>query len=185
MANNVADMNTVLTVCGFTTQNQRDTIISEGFTNLDDFSILTSDEVSEMAKRITPMRQNQGAFVFGAIRIKKLQALVHWVRDTEVRGLPLDPANFTPNIMNEHIKLMAIGVTESKDTEVKAPSSFESKKWVQWKLLFTNYVKSLKGCENVPLNYIIRSNDPTVVATGLANPETAIIFQASMQGPSF
>ena len=185
MANNVADMNAVLTVCGFTNQNQRDTIIDEGFASLDDFSILTSDEVSEMAKRITSMRQNQGAFVFGAIRIKKLQALVHWVKDTKVRGLPLDPANFTPDIMNEHIKLMAIGVTESDETEVKAPSSFESKKWVQWKLLFTNYVKSLKGCENVPLNYIIRSDDPTVVAAGLANPETALIFQASLQGPPF
>ena len=80
---------------------------------------------------------------------------------------------------------MAIGVTESDETEVKAPSSFESKKWVQWKLLFTNYVKSLKGCENVPLNYIIRSDDPTVVAAGLANPETALIFQASLQGPPF
>ena len=51
MANNVADMNAVLTVCGFTNQNQRDTIIDEGFASLDDFSILTSDEVSEMAKK--------------------------------------------------------------------------------------------------------------------------------------
>ena len=55
MTNNVADMNAVLTVCGFTNQNQRDTIIDEGFASLDDFSILTSDEVSEMAKRITSM----------------------------------------------------------------------------------------------------------------------------------
>ena len=131
MLNNVADMNAVLTVCGFTNQNQRDTIIDEGFASLDDFSILTSDEVSEMAKRITSMRQDQGAFVFGAIRIKKLQALVHWVKDTKVRGLPLDPADFTPDIMNEHIKLMAIGATKSDKTEVKAPSSFEPKKWVQ------------------------------------------------------
>ena len=43
-------MNEVLTVCGFTNGNQRDTIINEGFTSLSDFSILTDDEVKESQK---------------------------------------------------------------------------------------------------------------------------------------
>ena len=43
----------------------------------------------------------------------------------------------------------------------------------------------MKGCENVPLSYVIRTEDPVVVTAGLANLETALIFQASLQGPSF
>ena len=181
----IEKMNEALTVCGFTNGNQRGTIIDEGFTSLSDFSVLNDDEVKEMAKRITSMRTNQGGFVFGTMRIKKIQSLVHWVKDTKLRGLALDPNDFNVDIMNKHMDLLRIGDSTTDDSEVKPPSNFEAKKWVQWKLLFSNYMMSLKGCEDVPLNYVIRSDDLEHIEEGLSNPETALIYQASLRGPSF
>ena len=73
------------------------------------------------------MRSNQGGFVFGAMRIKKIQALVHWVKDTKLRGLTLDPNDFNVVIMNKHMDLLQIGDSTTDESEVKPPPTLRRK----------------------------------------------------------
>ena len=56
-------------------------------------------DVIEMAKRMASRSLNQGRVNLSTVTIKRLQALVWWIRDHQKLNLPLDAAAFTPAVL--------------------------------------------------------------------------------------
>jgi hypothetical protein len=78
-----------LTLCG-ATNNQRDAIVEEGFTSMEDLLIMEDKEVESMMTNITRLRANQGGVRIGAVLTKKVKALVYWANKQQRQGSDLD-----------------------------------------------------------------------------------------------
>ena len=87
----------VLAVCGISTNASRQTFIDvEGLNSIDAFATLNGDsDVTEMAKRMAARTANAGRVILGTMQIKKIQALVYWVKDHHKRNLDVDPHAWT------------------------------------------------------------------------------------------
>ncbi len=84
----------VLQVCGITSVTSRNIFINtEGLDLIEAFGAMNGDsDVSEMAKRMAARSSTAaGRVVLGTMQIKRLQALVYWVKDHDKRGLDIDP----------------------------------------------------------------------------------------------
>jgi hypothetical protein len=90
-------VNHVLDICGFTTPQQRQSIITEGsFEDVRDFGKMQTKNFYNIANRISKLRANQGGFRIGEIRIRHLEALGYWVRDHKRRNEDIVAQDFRP-----------------------------------------------------------------------------------------
>jgi hypothetical protein len=93
----------VLTTCGITTAAHRDVFINvEGLNSIGAFTTMNGDtDVTEMAKRMAS-RPNAaaGRVIIGTMQIKRVQALVFWVKDFDRRGMEAAPELWTDDVMS-------------------------------------------------------------------------------------
>ena len=84
-------------VCGILTNASCQTLIDvEGLNSIDALATLNGDsDVTEMAKRMAARTANAGRVILGTMQIKKIQALVYWVKDHHKRNLDVDPHAWT------------------------------------------------------------------------------------------
>ncbi len=95
------EVEAVFDVCGIDDDDAERIAQNEGFESLGDLGVMEGDkDVLEMAKRLSTRAANNGRVLLGTVQIKRLQALVWWVRDHQRRGLALTAANFTVAVMN-------------------------------------------------------------------------------------
>jgi hypothetical protein len=106
----VAELHSALSTCGIINGATRATIIAqEGFTEMSDLGILETDgDVTEMANRMAKRTVNDGRVTLGTVVIKHLQTLVWWIRDRQKRGLPLNAAEFTPEVLKEAAQMKTL-----------------------------------------------------------------------------
>jgi hypothetical protein len=93
----VNPVHAVLAVCGISTNASRQVFIDvEGLDSINAFATLNGDgDVTEVAKRMAARTANVGRAILGTIQIKKIQALVYWVKDHHKRNLDVDPHAWT------------------------------------------------------------------------------------------
>ena len=110
----MADLNAVFTVCGIAQQPVRALIMAnEGFVDIDDLGVMEGDkDVLEMAKRLSSRTVADGRVLLGTVQIKRLQALVWWVRDHHRRGLVIDHNDF--NVISMNVALTSKGVERDR-----------------------------------------------------------------------
>ena len=88
---NVAEdpIHAVLRTCGVALLAARMTFINvEGLDSISTFIQFNGDsDVIEMAKRMAARPSVAGRVILGTMQIKRLQALVYWVKDHDKRGL--------------------------------------------------------------------------------------------------
>ena len=77
----------VLEICGVSLATARDVFIEvEGLNTIEAFGALSGDaDVTEMAKRMASRTANVGRVILGTMQIKRIQALVFWVKCLFVR----------------------------------------------------------------------------------------------------
>ena len=84
----------VIVTCGITNAAHRDVLMNiEGCDSIAAFTSMDSDpDITEMAKRIAsrPIAA-AGRIILGTMQIKRLQALVYWVKDYDRRGMEAGP----------------------------------------------------------------------------------------------
>lgn len=133
-------------------------LASNGIVTLNDFTTLRMSHINEMAKRAQQLPPAQGGCHFGIIHVRKLEALWWWVNDRRRRGLELDSAQFTQDVLFQCVERLNVQAElKDQDTaDVKAPGKFESSHlgWTKWKTSFLNYMRSIKGAQGVPLQYV-------------------------------
>ena len=84
MADTISNIHMVLTTCGVSVDATRTLIINnESLTSIAEFGFLDGgdDDVTAMSLRMVRRVANNGRVILGGIQIKKIQALVWWVRD--------------------------------------------------------------------------------------------------------
>ena len=93
----------VLRTCGVTTLVARMTFINvEDLDSLSAFAQLNGDtDVTEMAKRMASRPSTSGRVILGTMHIKRIQALVFWVKDHDKRGLVAEPELWNTDAMEE------------------------------------------------------------------------------------
>ncbi len=115
--------------------------------------------VTELAKRMAS-RPNAaaGRVILGTMQIKRLQALVYWVKDHDKRGLQA-----VPEIWTQEVMLAAIKQKESEqnldkvDIDVVDPSKRQTDTgWDNWQIGFVNKLSAVNGAAKVPIDYIVR-----------------------------
>ena len=81
----------VLEICGVSLAAARDVFIEvEGLNTIEAFGALSGDaDVTEMAKRMASRNVNTGRVILGTMQIKRIQALVFWVKDHERRQMDM------------------------------------------------------------------------------------------------
>ena len=79
-------MDAVLTLCGFTNDNDRRKFwLAEGWTETADFGMFSYKEIEVMASRAERQPTAQRVIV-GAVKLKKLKAISYWVRKLSNQG---------------------------------------------------------------------------------------------------
>ena len=102
MADNIANLHLVFTTCGVSIDATRTLIINNEFlTSITDFCFLdgVDDDVTVISLHMARRVANNGCMILGGIQIKKIQALVWWVRDRQELGQPIDAALWTAAVM--------------------------------------------------------------------------------------
>lgn len=170
-------------------------VLEEELGDLTTMGTARSTEITDVLKTYASRTIAAGRITSGLVRIKRMQALAHWVRDfkridQEVTIDGLDAATF----------LAALSVSEErararesdKDTaEARAkeasPGKLTSEKdWEKWETRLVNQLSILQGVIGVPLAYVVREDDP--------NPDPDRVFgtfteeciaKCPLIGPSF
>eukprot|EP00957_Ditylum_brightwellii_P012103 914645-Ditylum_brightwellii.AAC.1 len=82
----IADVNTILQQCGIGLASQASIITNKGFDSLESFGLLEGD--SDITKRLSGRPAANTCVLLGTVVIKRLQALVYWVKDRCKRVSP-------------------------------------------------------------------------------------------------
>ena len=151
-----------LRVCGVTALSARKVFIEvEGIDNLEALGTLNGDtDVTEMAKRMASRPANAGKVILGTMQIKRLQALVYWVKDHEKRQITLDADLWTPEELKATIaRKEAEHNFEKVDVTIVDPGKCRTDVgWDSWQIGFMNKLSSTLGTAKVPLASIVRED---------------------------
>ena len=176
----------VLAVCGFQTAAERASVIAEGFDDVSDFGKMRAKNFASMAQKISRIAQNRGGFRLGEVQVRNLEALAYWVRDHKRRNEPIVAETFTVATRDEYLERADAEDEEIERAEAaQTPLSgkFEASNWVQWEVRFTNYLAGLRGITRVPLNYVIRKDEPE--GHTFVTETERLIYAAPLVGRAF
>jgi hypothetical protein len=151
----------MLTICGIANAATCTTFINiEGLDSVKAFASMNGDpNITEMAKRMASRpHAAAGRVILRTMLIKRLQALVYWVRDHDKRGLQVVPEMWTPEVM-----LAAMARKESEhnldkvDFDVIDPGKCQTDAgWDNWQIGFVNKLSAIMGAAKVPIDYTVR-----------------------------
>ncbi len=153
----------VLNLCGVTVPATRQIIIdSEGLDTIDAFANLNGDSnVTEMAKRMASRTAAFGRVILGTMKIKKIQALVYWVKDHHRRNLDVEPEMWTEGEMFDTIQCKeAEHSFEKVDVDLIDPGRCQTDAgWDAWQIAFMNKLSATMGAAKVPVVYVVRTDE--------------------------
>jgi hypothetical protein len=153
------EVRAVLEICGIEDAGICERIIQhEGFASLADLGEMDNDtDVSDMAKRMASRTAAEGRVNLGTVQIKKLQALVWWVKDQQKRGLELRANKFGAAEL-ELAKNNKRVERERDDTgaSIKDLSKFDPDDFDVHEDAFLNLLALTIGAQKEPLRYVVR-----------------------------
>lgn len=156
-----ANIDVMLLVCGFTADNQRNILTDPNQEGLEDFEaiqMMTMADIGGMLKGLRTRPGTRGGFQVGAVKAKKLKAMVWWVHKQSKLGTILDSNNFTGAELARSITEMNMDDLDAKlstGDEVAGPGTLASTNWVAWDLGLQTYLSYLKNPEGIPLAYML------------------------------
>ena len=151
----------VLEVCGITNNTARRTFINiEGLSHIEAFGAMSGDtDVTEMAKCMAARSSAAtGRVILGTMQIKRLQALVYWVKDSTNRGLEIDPDMWTPEEMASAMDRKESEYNYGKiDIDLIDPGKCQTDfAWDNWQIAFVNKLSATMGAAKFPIDYVVR-----------------------------
>jgi hypothetical protein len=152
----------VLQVCGVNALASRDVFIfTEGLDSMEAFALLSGDgDVTEMAKRMSSRSVNAGRVILGTMHIKRIQALVFWVKDLAKRGITPDPDEWDVDEMTKAMERKEADANFDKvEVDLIDPGKCQTDfGWDAWQIAFMNKLSATMGAAKVPVSYIVRPN---------------------------
>jgi hypothetical protein len=177
----------VLRTCGLADAAMRATFIDiEGLDSLTAFAQLNGDaDISEMAKRMASRSIAAGRVILGTMHIKRIQALVYWVKDHDRRGLVADPESWDEDAMTEAMERKEAEHNFDKiDVASIDPGKCRTDHgWDNWQIAFENKLNATLGAARVPIDYVVREDDPDDELWFTEEQERK--YQMPLEGPNF
>ncbi len=150
----------VVALCGVTSVAACQIFIDlEGLdTSLDVFANLNgASDVTQLAERMASRGATVGRAILGTKQIKKIQALVHWVKGHHERNLDMVPEMWTQgeDINTIHCKEAKHNL-EKIDTDLIDPGRCQTDVgWDAWQIAFFNKLIATMGAAMVPVAYVV------------------------------
>jgi hypothetical protein len=99
-----------------------------------------------------------GRVILGTMQIKRLQALVYWVKDHDKHNLQAVPEMWTREVM---LAAMARKETEHNldkvDIDIVDPGKCQTDAgWDNWQIGFVNKLSAIMGATKVLIDYVVR-----------------------------
>ena len=177
----------VLRTCGTNSAATRTTFIEiEGLDSLEEFAKLNGDgDIADMAKRMAARPSAAGRAILGTMHIKRLQALVYWVKDQNRRGITANPNSWDENAMVESMERKEAEYNFEKiDVASIDPGKCRTDHgWDNWQIAFKNKLNATLGAARAPIDYIIREDDPADELFFTEEQERK--YQMPLEGPNF
>lgn len=182
-------VHSALFMCNITDGAVRDAIITrEGIVNLKSLTVMKTDDVSHMAKRLSYHKVNDSAIHLGIVQIRRLQALVFWARMEEAKGTSFDPElvdELTEGLLDDCIVRLETNAAEKDNDGVSKPKKFDPDNWNTFELAFVNYLSGIRGAMELPLNYVIREDTFDVGDREFASVEEADMYHVKLNGKRY
>jgi hypothetical protein len=177
----------VLQVCGINAAASRDVfIVIEGLDTMESFALLSGDtDVTEMAKRMASRSVNGGRVILGTMHIKKIQALVFWVKDLANRGITPDPDEWDVDEMAKAMEMKEASVNFDKiDVDLIDPGKCQTDfGWDAWQIAFLNKLSATMGAAKAPLSYVVRPDIDTSYV--FEDDDEERMYQMPLAGENF
>ena len=174
MANNRAEVNTALTVCGFSTVPQRNFITqAEGLNSWLAFTLIQYTDSASILKNASC---HTPPFSLSVLKQKRLAALKFWIEDViRMNEIPHTAAAFTPQILLEYIELYAAYVkAKVESVEFVNGPQFDPDTWVDFETGTGECLSVIQGHNGVPISYLLRDNTRRPVLTVASDRDTKI-----------
>ena len=179
------NLHLALFVCGFRASRDRDVMLRrEALTSLEDFYMITTAQVSSIAKSLTDARGAQDRVTVGQVRVTKLKALIKWLEACQVTSVSPEARDFTADVLGENVE--KIKLEESTDDAVSNlfPGRFGDKdSWRDFSDQFLNYCAAAPGTTGVALIHVLR--DFAELSTDPDDKETKLIKAMSHEGTNY
>ena len=178
----------VLALCGVNTAAARATFINiEGLDSIDAFAMLNGDsDVTEMAKRMASRSgPTTGRVILGTMQIKRIQALVYWVKDHHKRNLIVDPEMWTEEEVQSALQRKEAEQNFEKiDVDLIDPGKCQTDfGWDAWQIAFVNKLSATLGAAKVPIVYVVRQDiDEDYI---FDDEEEERMYQMPLEGENF
>ena len=113
-------------------------------------------DVSDMAKRMVSRTLAKGRVLLGTVVVKHLQTLVWWVQDHQKRGLDVDVADWTADMMQEAAQMKSLKCElADKEPSVSDLGKFNPDDFNLFEDAFLNLLAQSYGVLCKPLHYVV------------------------------
>jgi hypothetical protein len=178
----------VLRTCGVALLAARMMFIElEGLDSLSAFAQLNGDsDVTEMAKRMASRPIATGRVILGTMHIKRIQALVFWVKDHDRRGLVAEPELWDEDAMVDAMERKEAEHNYGKiDVGIIDPGKCRvDHGWNNWQIAFINKLNATLGAAQFPIDYVVRDEDPRTDELFFTEEEERR-YQMPLEGQNF
>ena len=165
-----AEVDQCLQWIGFTNVQHRNSIIAEGgFNSLNDFFNVTETDIRDMAESFSKRSPAANRINFRMRHIKWLIAMMHWCQDHQCCSEEPDIADFAnADAFKEALQVSAQRHYSGRMTQIKLTRSAKRKilensrtrkKWPDWEPAFVNYLSTIPSVKDIPLSYVVRTNE--------------------------
>lgn len=183
-------INHIVGICGVTDIAHKQRVITHlGATTVKHLLLLDSAEISSLSSRLTKLPAQQRVFLT-SVQLVQLCGMMNLLRDHKARGVDLTPdaiMGITEDHLSSFIEQAKVDDLSSGvgGEAVSAPDKFDPYKWVDWHLKMMNYFKNKKGCNKIPLYYVVRETLGVEEIQALSSPQDRKCYEAPHTGPHF
>ena len=181
------DVHHVLDQCGITSPAAHQVfILTEGLDSVEAFGDLSGDnDVTEMAKRMASRQPNNGRVILGTTHIKRLQALVYWVKDHQRRNVDLDYNDWNDVTMRASMtRKESENNFRDVDVDMIDPGKCATDHgWDAWQIGFLNKLSTTTGAARVPIDYVVRTDVP--IGYAFQDEDEERKYQMPMAGENY
>ena len=184
MANNRAQINTCLTVCGFSVVGQRNFLTqTEALDSWAAFMAIDYTDFSGISKNAF---RHATPFSLGVLKQKRLSALKFWIEDAARMNEIPTAAAFTPLVLEEYIELYdAFVKAKVASVEFVVGPQFDSDNWVVFETGTEECLSDIQSHNGVPLSYLLRDDTCRPILTVVSDRDTKIFWHAPFTGTAF
>ena len=175
-------INEALATCGITTAQGRHAFNFDRFHTVADFARINDDDITNMVKAMGTREVHP--YVLGALQVKNIRALVYWARDLRRRQVDIPDNGFTPAVLEDMLDLMEAN-EGAEEVAVKRPPVLKPDDWDNWEPTFVNYLASLMGVKQVPLDYIVREDGTGPDDFEANDTRNRLIYGVPLNGHAF